>query len=82
MIESTKTTSMKSVSRGVLGKSKEHYIRSKNKAENHRMYKDMQLHMSKYKKMTIYNLLRQTYSPTVVYQSISKKWTNIQEASG
>ena len=32
--------------------------------------------------MKIYSPLRQTYSPTVMQKSISKKWTNIQEASG
>ena len=31
--------------------------------------------MSKYKKKKIYNPLCQTYNPTVVKKSISKKWT-------
>ena len=32
--------------------------------------------------MKIYYPLCQTYSPNVVYKSISKRWTNMQEASG
>ena len=32
--------------------------------------------------MKIYDPLCQTYSPTVVYKSISKKWAKIQQASG
>ena len=33
-------------------------------------------------KIRIYNPLYQTYGPTVVYKSISKTWTNVQEESG
>ena len=36
----------------------------------------------KTQKNWIYYPLCQTYSPTVVYNSISKRWTNMQEASG
>ena len=32
--------------------------------------------------MKIYDPLCQTYNPTVALKSISKKWTDIQEASG
>ena len=79
VVESMKTTSMETVSTGVLDQNKEHYIRSKDKAEksydvsrhtiayvqpkNRMMYQDIQLPMSQ--------LLL-----------ISKKWTNIQEVSG
>ena len=38
--------------------------------------------MSKSKKNKIYYPLCQTYSPTVVLKSISKRWTNMQEACG
>ena len=37
VIESMKTTSMEAISTGVLDKNKEHYLRSKDKAENHTM---------------------------------------------
>ena len=36
----------------------------------------------KTQKNKIYYPLFQTYSPTVVWNSISKRWTNMQEASG
>ena len=36
-----KTTSMENISTGVLGKNKEHFLRSKCKAENHMMYWDI-----------------------------------------
>ena len=36
----------------------------------------------KTQKNKIYNPLCQTYSPTVVLNSIPKRWTNMQEASG
>ena len=68
-IESMKTTSMETVSTGVLDKNKEHYLRSKDKVEKLcDVSKHMQLHMSKsnYKKNKIYNTLCQTYSPIVV----------------
>ena len=47
-IESMKTTSMETVSRGVLDK-KEHYLKSKDNAENsHDVLQHIQLHLSKY----------------------------------
>ena len=62
-----KTTSMETVSTGVLDKNKEHYLRSKHKAEkSYDILRHMQLHMSEYKKMKIYNPLCETYSPTIV----------------
>ena len=36
----------------------------------------------KTQKNKIHNPLCQTYSPAIVYNSISKRWTNMQEASG
>ena len=46
-----KTTSMKTVSIGVLDKNKVHYLRSKDKAEkSYDVLRHIQLHMSKYKK--------------------------------
>ena len=39
-IESIETTSMETVSTGVLDENKEHYLRSKDKAENDMMYQD------------------------------------------
>ena len=38
--------------------------------------------MSKSKQNKVYYPLCQTYSPTVVLKSISKRWTNMQEACG
>ena len=62
-----KTTFMETVSTGVLDENKEHCLRSKDKAEKaYHVSRHIQLHMSKNKKMKIYNLLCQTYSPTVV----------------
>ena len=50
-VESIKTTSMETVSTGVLDKNKEHYLRSKDKAEKwYDVSRHIQLHMSKYKK--------------------------------
>ena len=50
------TTSMETVSTGVLDKKKEHYLRSKDKAEkSYDVLRHIQLHMSK-----IYNPLCQT----------------------
>ena len=50
-IDSIKTTSMGNVSTGVLDKNKEHYSRSKDKAEkSYDVFRHMQLYMSKYKK--------------------------------
>ena len=68
VIESMKTTSLETVSTGVLDKNKEHYLRSKGKAEkSYDVLRYIKLHMSKYEKnMKIYNPLCQTYSPTVV----------------
>ena len=57
---------MENVSTGVLDKDKEHYLRCKDKAENsYDVLRHMQLHMSKYKEIKIYNPLCQTYSPCV-----------------
>ena len=63
-----KTTFMETVSTGVLDKNKEHYLRSKDKAEKtYDVSRHLGLHMSIYKtKMKIYNPLCQIYSPTVV----------------
>ena len=79
-----KTTSMETVGTGVLDKNKDHWLGSNGKAKKaYDESRHIRLHMSKYKKMKIYNPLCQTYSPTVVFfKSIFKKWTNIQEASG
>ena len=66
-MESMKTTSMEAISTGVLDKNKEHYLRSKDKAEKlYDVLRHVQLHMSKDKKIKIYNPLCQTYSPTFV----------------
>ena len=52
IIESIKTTSMENITTGVLDKNKEHYLRSKDKAEkSYDVLRHIQLHMSKYKKM-------------------------------
>ena len=53
-IENIKTTSMETVSTGVLGKNKEHYLRSKDKAEKrYDVSRPLQLQISKYKKNEI-----------------------------
>ena len=50
-----------------LNKNKEHYLKCKDKAEIwYDVLRQIQLHMSKYKKIKIYNPLCQTYRPTVV----------------
>ena len=50
-VESMKTMSMETVSIGVLDKSTEHYLRSKDKAQNaYDVFRHIRLHMSKYKK--------------------------------
>ena len=62
-----KTTSMETVSTGVLDKDKERNLRSKDKAEkSYDVLSHINLPMSKYKQMNIYNPLCQTYSPNVV----------------
>ena len=73
---------METFSTGVLDENKEHYLRSKDKAENDMMYQDTYNCICQNKKVKIYYPLCQTYSPTVVQKSISKRWTNMQEASG
>ena len=61
------TTSMETVSTGVLDQNKERNLRSKDKAEKpYDVLSHINLHMSKYKQMNIYNQLCQTYSPNVV----------------
>ena len=58
---------MENVRTGVLDKNKEHYLKSKDKAEkSYDVLSHIKLHVSNYKKMKIYNPLCQTYSPTVV----------------
>ena len=53
-IESMKTTSMEPIGTGVLDKNKEHYSKSKDKAEkSYDVFRHIQLHMSKYKKNKI-----------------------------
>ena len=48
-------------------KNKEHYLRCKDKAEkSYDVLRHIPLHMSKYKKMKMYNPLCQIYSPIVV----------------
>ena len=70
-----KTTSMETVSTGVLDKNKENHRRGKDKAEKaYDVSGHIRLHMSKYKKTKkrkIYNPLCQTYSQTFVQKSIS-----------
>ena len=62
-----KTMSMENVSTGVRDKNKDYFLRSKDIAEiSYDIMRHVQLHMSVLKKLTIYNTLRQTYSPTVV----------------
>ena len=78
-----KATSIETVNTWVLDKNKEHYFRSKDKAEKaYDVSRHIRLHMSKYKQNEDYNPLCQTYCPTIVQKSISKEWTNMQEASG
>ena len=48
-IESVKTTSMESVSTGVLGKNIEHNLRSGNKAKKYDILRHILSYMSKYK---------------------------------
>ena len=68
VVESMKTTSMETVSTGVLDQNKEHCLRSKQiKPKNHMMYEDIyNCICQNTKKMKIYNPLCETYSPTVV----------------
>ena len=72
---------MESVSTEVLGKNKEHYLRSGDKAKQYDILRQILSYMSKYKKTKIYIPLCQTYIPTIVCKPFSKKWTNMQEAS-
>ena len=66
VIESMKTTFVETVSTGVFDENKEHYFRSEEKAEkSYDVLRHIQLHVSKYEKMKIYDPLCQTYSPTV-----------------
>ena len=59
------------------------YSRSKDKAKIDVMYEDIyNCICQNTKKMKIYYPVCQTYSPTGAYKSISKRWTNMQEASG
>ena len=58
IIESMKTTSMETVSTGVLDKNKGHYLRSKDKAANHMIYGDIYNCICQNTKMTIDNPLR------------------------
>ena len=62
---------MENVSTGVLEKLKNNILEVKIKPKN-----------AKYKERKIYYPLCKNYSQTVVEKSISKKWTNMQEASG
>ena len=48
-IESIKTTSMENVSTEVLGKNKEHYLRSGDKAKKYDILRQILSYMSKYK---------------------------------
>ena len=58
---------MENVSEGVLDENKEHYLRCKDKVlKSYDGLRQIQLNMSKYKQMKIYNPLCQIYSPTVV----------------
>ena len=58
---------MENVSTGVLDTNEEDYLRCKDKAKkSYDVLRQIQLHMTKYKKMKIYNSLCQTYSSPVV----------------
>ena len=67
-IESVKTTSMENVSKGVLDKHKEHYVRCKDKVPEKSLWciKTYKIAYTKIQKMKIYNPLCQTWGPTVV----------------
>ena len=70
---------MENVSTGVHDKGKERYLRYKDKAEKSYDVLGIKF-LCQNTKNKIYHPLCQTHSPTV-FKSISKKWTNIQEAS-
>ena len=75
--------SIETVSTVVRNKNKGHYFRSKNKPENDMTYQDIYNYICQNRKeMKIYYPLCHTYGPTVVEESISKRWTNMQEATG
>ena len=58
---------MENASTGELVKSKEHYLRCKDKAEkSYDVLRLREWHMSKYDKKTMYNPLCETYSTTLV----------------
>ena len=66
-LKSIKTTFMEAIGTGVLNRNKEHYLRSKDKAEKNMMYQDIyNCICQSTEKMKIYNPLCQTYSPTIV----------------
>ena len=67
-IKSIKTTFMEAIGTGVLNRNKEHYLRSKDKAEKkHMIYQDIyDCICQNTKKLKIYNPLCQTYIPTIV----------------
>ena len=80
---STGDTSMENVSTGVLQKSKEHYLRSKDKAEKgYDVSRHMQLQMSKYKTneniLSIMSNLQPNYCLKVDFQKVDQhaggKW--------
>ena len=72
---------MGDVNTRVLEKNK--IVFKKVKPKNDMMYQDIyNCICQNTQKIKIYYPLCQTYSPTVVQNSISKRWTNMQEASG
>ena len=81
--ESIKATSMENVSTGVLEKIRNNIQEVNIKPKNDMMYQDIyNCICQNTKKIKIYHPLCHTYSPIVVLKSISKRWTNMHEASG
>ena len=72
---------METVSTGVLDKNKEIIKEVKIKPKNDLMYQDIQLHMSQTKKMKILSIMSNLL-PNCCLKSTSKRWANMQEASG
>ena len=67
----------------VLDENREHYLRSKDKAEKaYAVLRHIRLHMSKNEKHEDLQVIVSNLQPSCCLKSISKKWTNIQEASG
>ena len=76
-IESMKTTSMEPIGTGVLDKNKEHYLRSKDKAEkSYDVFRHIQLHMSKYKKIRLLEVNPRHQTPQG--QSVAKLETPLK----